>query len=184
MNTPVIETERLLLRPISQKDKYDLHAFLQDEDVSRYTGWGSGISEQAVESWLVVQERNMMLSSSYRWVITMKPDGDFIGLCSISYSIFTKMYEVSYYLAKNHWGAGYATEAMSACMDFAINRLHIEKFSAKHAASNPASGRVLEKLGFSYACECTLTKLDGSQQFEAKEYRLHVPAPPSGGYKW
>ncbi len=55
--------------------------------------------------------------------------------------------ELGYWIARNHWGHGYATEAGRAVIDIARTLGHPEML-AEHFADNPASGKVLRKLGF------------------------------------
>lgn len=56
--------------------------------------------------------------------------------------------ELGYWIARIHWGRGYATEAGQAVIDIARRGLRMASLSAGHFLDNPASGRVLEKLGF------------------------------------
>ncbi|HEY0625870.1 MAG TPA: GNAT family N-acetyltransferase [Allosphingosinicella sp.] len=56
--------------------------------------------------------------------------------------------EFGYWIARAHWGLGYATEAGAAMLANARETLRLRKLSAGHFLDNPASGRVLEKLGF------------------------------------
>ncbi|HWH22621.1 MAG TPA: GNAT family N-acetyltransferase [Allosphingosinicella sp.] len=56
--------------------------------------------------------------------------------------------ELGYWIGRPHWGLGYATEAARAVVEIAREALRLETLSASHFLDNPASGRVLEKLGF------------------------------------
>lgn len=56
--------------------------------------------------------------------------------------------ELGYWLARDHWGRGYATEAAGAMLAAARDSLRLKRIEAGHFLDNPASGRVLEKLGF------------------------------------
>lgn len=56
--------------------------------------------------------------------------------------------ELGYWIARPYWGLGYATEASRAIIDIARNGLRLKRIEAGHFTDNPASGRVLEKLGF------------------------------------
>jgi RimJ/RimL family protein N-acetyltransferase len=56
--------------------------------------------------------------------------------------------EFGYWIARRFWGLGFATEAGRAVIDFARDSLRIRRLNAGHFLDNPASGRVLEKLGF------------------------------------
>ena len=56
--------------------------------------------------------------------------------------------ELGYWIARQHWGAGIATEAGAAMLRFARDTLRLPRVIAGHFLDNPASGRVLRKLGF------------------------------------
>lgn len=56
--------------------------------------------------------------------------------------------ELGYWIARANWGLGYATEAARAVVGIARDSLRIDRLTAGHFLDNPASGRVLEKIGF------------------------------------
>ncbi len=58
--------------------------------------------------------------------------------------------ELGYWLGRPFWGKGYATEAARLAVRFAFETLGLAVLAAGHFADNPASGRVLQKLGFTY----------------------------------
>jgi RimJ/RimL family protein N-acetyltransferase len=55
--------------------------------------------------------------------------------------------EIGYWIARDHWGHGFATEAAGAVLRIARTLGH-RRLTAGHFIDNPASGRVLRKLGF------------------------------------
>jgi RimJ/RimL family protein N-acetyltransferase len=57
-------------------------------------------------------------------------------------------HEFGYWISRPHWGLGYATEAGEAFLAAARHSLRLKHLSAHHFLDTPASGRVLEKLGF------------------------------------
>lgn len=57
--------------------------------------------------------------------------------------------ELGYWIVPSHWGLGFATEAARAVVDIARDSLRIERLVSGYFTDNPASGRVLDKLGFS-----------------------------------
>lgn len=58
--------------------------------------------------------------------------------------------EIGYWVGVPYWGKGFATEAAHAVLDFAFSRKELRRVAARHFANNPASGRVMKKLGMSY----------------------------------
>ena len=59
-------------------------------------------------------------------------------------------WEIGYWIGKPWWGKGFATELGRGLVDFAAQEFGAGQIIAGHYDDNPASGRVLEKLGFAY----------------------------------
>jgi RimJ/RimL family protein N-acetyltransferase len=76
-------------------------------------------------------------------------DGTLIGMCGVA-RLLGKDPEIGYWLGQPYWGAGYATEAARAAIDYAFEDLRLERVEAGARVSNPASRRVLEKCGFQW----------------------------------
>lgn len=79
--------------------------------------------------------------------ITLKSGADYIGGCGVHVR-GPSVYEMGYWLARPYWGFGYATEAARAVVAYAFDVLGVAYLTAGWFSDNPASGRVLEKLGF------------------------------------
>lgn len=88
-------------------------------------------------------------------------------------------HELGYWLTPSAWGRGYATEAARAVIEMARHALPARRLRARHHLDNPASRRVLTKLGFSEVrrephfslaqgrdVECALLELDVAKQHE------------------
>jgi ribosomal-protein-alanine N-acetyltransferase len=79
----------------------------------------------------------------------------------------------------NNWCTD--TEASRAMLGFAIQRLLEARFFGRHAKENPASGRVMKKLGFVYQKDGTYSSFDGARTFDCKEYILEANRITSQG---
>lgn len=76
-------------------------------------------------------------------------EGPLIGMTGLhDISDVHKHAELGYTLGLDYWGKGYASEAAGAMVDFAFGTLGLERVHAAYFTRNPASGRVLEKVGF------------------------------------
>ena len=76
-------------------------------------------------------------------------DGAFLGWCSLSqWNPGFRSAVTGYCLTREAWGHGYATEAAGALLDWAFGALDLNRVQAEADTRNPASRRVLEKLGF------------------------------------
>ena len=81
------------------------------------------------------------------FLITLR-DETVIGACGLMMQ--DKVPELGYWLGVDHWGKGYATEALHAVIDFAFADLGHAALQAGCRVTNPASRRVLEKCGFQW----------------------------------
>jgi RimJ/RimL family protein N-acetyltransferase len=82
------------------------------------------------------------------FAITLKPGGQFIGMCGYGPRHDNGELDMGYWLGVDYWGKGYATEAAAAVVDHAFSISKVEALPSGYHKDNPASGRVLAKLGF------------------------------------
>lgn len=173
--TPVIETERLNLRPIRENDAQAIFdCWMQDQDVSRYMCWKAsddiGDAKRFVE-----YERNQLENEQWnRWIVEDKCGNSIMGTCLIFYNPDESSWDISYNLGKKYWGFGYTTEAMKAVLQYAKTVLTVRECIAVHAAENPASGKVLQNLGFMYERDVPYECSGGDIQTTGKFYRLRM----------
>lgn len=175
MNTPILETERMILRPLSIADANDIYErWTTDERVAKYVRWSVHSSVDVTIEWLKAEEKNISSDKAYQWGFTLKENGYLFGSGGLNFNENEGVWEIGYNLMHKLWNQGYATEAAKAMLDFGINVLGQKEFIAWHAVENPASGAVLRKCGFEYECNEIHTKFDGATTFDTKKYRLVV----------
>lgn len=174
MRTPVLETERLVLRPVTVADAEAAWLWTSDEDVNRYMNYMIHKTLQDTIDWLKMEEAALESDTMYDFGFVLKKTGELIGTGGLGYRKDCGMWELGYNLRKDCWNRGLATEAAARILQFGREELHIKKFLARHAKENPASGRVMEKNGFRYVKEGTYQKADGSMTFESREYELLI----------
>jgi [ribosomal protein S5]-alanine N-acetyltransferase len=80
--------------------------------------------------------------------VTLRPGGSLIGAMGLR-DIDTEhsLAEMGFWIGLDWWGQGYATEAGRAVLQFGFEQLNLNRVHAHHMVRNPASGRVLEKIG-------------------------------------
>ena len=148
---PVIETPRLILRKARMSDVPDIYAYAQDREVARHVLWEAHASlweTRAFVSFLRWQYRGGHPSS---WCIVFRETGKVIGTVGyMSYVPDNATVEVGYSIAREHWGQGLMTEALSAVIGETFRTLDIHRIEAMHFTDNPASGRVMEKCGMTH----------------------------------
>ena len=173
MKTPMLETERLLLRTFKAEDAEEVFkCWESDPEVAKYMFWSSHNDINKTKEWIKSEIRKIEKDDWYRWCIVEKSTGRIIGTCLIYYEDEVKNYEVAYNLGHKYWGSGYTTEAMKEAIEFAKNKLHIKKFIGRHAKENTASENVMIKLGFKYVKDISYECNDGSVALEGKMYSL------------
>jgi RimJ/RimL family protein N-acetyltransferase len=82
------------------------------------------------------------------WAILWRETGQLIGMMGFVPTRDGRSAELGYYVARDHWGRGVATEAARAITRVGFESFGYLKLTAAYQADNPASGRVLAKLGF------------------------------------
>jgi len=138
-------TERLLLRPGWAEDAPALRQAIADEMVVRNLAvapWPYSLRD--AEAFLAAP-RDPGLPSM---LIFERTDGEpvLVGSCGLGRRASGRI-ELGYWIARPFWGRGFATEAGEALVAMA-RALGLDRLEASHFLDNPASGRVLEKLGF------------------------------------
>ncbi len=164
----IIETERLMLRPISIDDAHDVFEWASDPVVNKYMPYPLHKNVCQAEEWI------SSLSDKNEFVFCLRNSGEIIGGGSMSYKEEYKAYELGYNLKRKYWGLGYATEASKAMIQWAYENLGVRDFFARHANANHASRNVIIKCGFQFEQYGELEKYDGSEIFEASYYKLHI----------
>jgi RimJ/RimL family protein N-acetyltransferase len=82
------------------------------------------------------------------WAILWRETGRLIGIMGLAPAPDARSAELGYYIERDCWGRGVATEAARAVTKLAFESLGYVKLTSGYHADNPASGRVLAKLGF------------------------------------
>jgi RimJ/RimL family protein N-acetyltransferase len=97
------------------------------------------------EEFVQLSAQQHLVGSDYHFAITLKSDETLLGGCGLHKS--DGAFELGYWIGKRFWGNGFATEAARALVNFAFHTLDAARLVAGWFHDNPASGRVLSKLG-------------------------------------
>lgn len=151
MTAEPIRTERLILRPPARSDAPRIGKLSRDRDVARMvTSMPFPNPDIAAEGFILIMQARAPLGFDHVYAVELPGEG-VIGLAG-AHARGEDGIEIGYWLGRPYWGAGYATEAARAVTDVAL-ALDRGPVTAGHYADNPASGRVLEKVGFVYTGE-------------------------------
>lgn len=139
-----ITTRRLKLRPLAASDAQDIATLAGDWAVASMTDRiPYPYTKEDAEHWMATIPANETV-----FAITLSHQ--LIGVCSVMCQT-EKEGEIGYWIGKPWWGQGFATEAAEALIKFCFRKLKLTEVSCCHFVDNPASKRVIEKLGFASA---------------------------------
>ncbi len=144
-----IEGGRLRLRELTDADARAVHAWTGDPLVVAHVPLGP-LDEAATVAYVaqLVTEAQRVPRLGYTFVIERRADGMALGTVSIGIDSFEhRRAELGYILRRDAWGVGHATEAAALARDFAFDHLGVHRLWAVCDPANPASARVLEKIG-------------------------------------
>jgi ribosomal-protein-alanine N-acetyltransferase len=147
MSAPLWRSARLeYFRPAPSDAEAIFERYASDPDVTRYLGWPRHRSLEDTLWFLEFSRAAWERDGAGPLLIRCRADGELLGCTGLSVDAPGEV-TTGYVLAKDAWGAGYATEALSAMVEFAKS-LGIEELSALCHSEHRASWRVLEKVGF------------------------------------
>jgi RimJ/RimL family protein N-acetyltransferase len=145
---PRLETERLVLRPYTLADAGRVQQMCNDWNIASTTlALPYPYPDGAAEQWISTHAESFRQGTEAVLAITLKPDGSVIGSVSLSINKNHQRGELGYMVAKEHWNRGYCTEAAKAMMNYGFSTLSLSRIQTGHFPRNPASGRVMQKLG-------------------------------------
>ncbi|WP_240221802.1 GNAT family N-acetyltransferase [Rheinheimera hassiensis] len=146
---PVIETERLTLKPLVSADSASLLQIFSDPEVMKY--WNTPPWSDIQDAYRFVDNSNdaMQRQESLVLGVYLKSTAELVGKCMLfSYDKESKRAEIGFGLSRACWGKGYITEAGEALIQYGFNSLGLRRIEAEIDPDNQSSAKALEKLGF------------------------------------
>ena len=144
-NKPVIETKRLIIRPMSVQDVPALKKWMSDRSI--YTYWGKDPSKAEKYPELLF-EKNEKATKSFHLGIVEKANDKVIGDIWVYLIENDRMASVAIRLATACQGKGYGTESLSAMTMFCFENTELKRLWAEADIRNIASWKMLEKCGY------------------------------------
>ncbi len=147
MNTPTLETERLILRKFTGNDIKAIYEIYSDEEVNTFLPW---FPVKTMEEAKVFYEKQFVSKyiqkSAYNYAVCLSKDNYPIGYIHVCTE---DSYDFGYGLCREFWNQGIITEAGKAVVE-QLRRDDIPYITATHDVNNPQSGAVMKKLGMKY----------------------------------
>ncbi|MBR0138703.1 MAG: GNAT family N-acetyltransferase [Firmicutes bacterium] len=142
---PVIETGRLIIRPMEAADVPSLKKWMPDRSI--YTYWGKGPSGAEKDPELLFQRAERPVKS-FHLGIAEKDSGEVIGDIWVYNIENDRMAQIAIRLSKEKQGRGYGTEALSAMTGFCFEHTELQRLWTQVDIRNISSCRMLEKCGY------------------------------------
>ncbi|NDK89001.1 GNAT family N-acetyltransferase [Gordonia desulfuricans] len=146
----IVQTSRMVLRPVQRDDVADLVRLDADPHVMRHVSGGLPTPRATIEDWVVPRaQAELQIGRGGIWVTIDRRYGEFFGWVSLRAPRHSRRpeLELSYRLRREYWGRGLATEAARAVVDLAFTDLGAARVFASASSTNTSSRRVIEKLG-------------------------------------
>jgi ribosomal-protein-alanine N-acetyltransferase len=154
-----LETERLVIRPLEPDDRPTFTGFTRDPEVMRYVHGGLPYSEAEVDEFFSRQARQLAEHDVCMGALIEKASGRMVGIAGTQPLGTTGDLEIGWWLSREVWGRGYATEAGGAAMRHVLETLRRPRVVAVIDPPNDASKRVVARLGMQYEAQYTGVQL-------------------------
>ncbi|MEK3735031.1 MULTISPECIES: GNAT family N-acetyltransferase [Paenibacillus] len=148
---PTIPLDRLLLRPFRLEDAPVVQQLAGDPFIADMTlyiphPYGDGVAER----WIGTHADNFAAGRSLELAIVHKEEQYVIGAISLGIHRNFNLGELAYWVGRKYNNNGYCTEAAKGMIQYGFEKLDLNKIFARYFGKNPASGRVMEKIGMQY----------------------------------
>ena len=172
-----IETQRLVLREILPTDIAGMLELDSDPEVHRYLGDSPVTDKERIIDVINFIRQQYIDNGVGRWAVIDKATNRFIGWAGLKFvtetiNDHTNYYDLGYRIIRKFWNKGFATEAATALLNYAFEKLNIEVVCAWVDCDNIASNKVLKKVGFRFIKKFDL---DGIMHnwYEIEKRELH-----------
>lgn len=147
---PTLQTARLVLRPFTLADAPAVQCLASDRAIAANTlSIPHPYPDGAADAWIRTHPKAFTAGKSVTFAIAL-PDDTLCGSIGLGLVPEFQHAELGYWIGKPFWGKGYCTEAGHAVIGYGFETLGLHRIQATHYADNPASGRVMQKLGMTY----------------------------------
>jgi ribosomal-protein-alanine N-acetyltransferase len=165
-----IRTARLVLRATVRADAARAFAIQSNWNVTCNLRMASFPPDRAqLEAWFAAHHSEWLAGTAYRFAILL--DGHMIGLADLD-EIENGEGDLGYWLDEAYWRHGFALEAARALLRFGRESVGLTALNSGHAADNPASGRILAKLGFRHIGDAMVSYRSRGTVAGHRRYRL------------
>lgn len=145
-----LETERLLLRKTIKEDIDEFFYIQLNPKLRKFLG-ATKLGSSLEKDKKYFDESKYSNLDYYRWTIVEKEDNKILGTIYLNiHDEKAKVAGIDYWIREDEWSKGYVTEAAKCILDFAFNKLNLNRVESCGAKDNPGTWKVMEKIGLKY----------------------------------
>ena len=150
MDQPTLDSPRPILRPLDAGDAAAVQRLAGDQLIADTTlNIPHPYEDGMAESWIAGHEERLR-DGHFVFAIALRASNELIGTIGLQIEPTSKKAELGYWVGVPYWNEGYATEAAGRLVEYAFEELSLNRVAACHFARNPASGRVMQKIGMAH----------------------------------
>ena len=157
---PTLQTQRLILRPFTLADAPDVQRLAGAREIAATTlsiphPYEDGMAQDWINTHATAFEQGRVVNFAIALravpsAIALRESGELCGAIGLGIDADNNQAELGYWLGKPYWGQGYCTEAARAVVRYGFEILGLHRIHSAHFPHNPASGRVMQKIGMHY----------------------------------
>lgn len=149
--TTVLVTQRLTLRQLELRDAEAIEELAGEKDVADTAlNIPHPYPKGAAATFIHARNEDAAKGNSYTFAVTLTEGGAFLGVIGMHVNKTHNMGELGYWIGKPYWRSGYCTEAAARVVQFAFDGLGLNRVLATAMTRNPASYKVMEKIGMKH----------------------------------
>jgi ribosomal-protein-alanine N-acetyltransferase len=145
---PTLETERLILREITDDDASAIFKNFSDPEIAIWFFEQPLENIEQARAFITAFGQEFTQGEGLTWVMVLKETGTSIGTCGFGEVEMGQHGDLGFDLAREHWGKGLMKEGLGAIMEYGFGALNLSVIKAHSYSSNLRAIRLLEKLGF------------------------------------
>jgi RimJ/RimL family protein N-acetyltransferase len=155
---PTLTTARLILRPFALEDAPAVQQLAGAREVADTTlNIPHPYRDGVAEAWILTHRQLYRVGVLANFAVVLRGSEELLGAVGLRIEAMHGRAELGYWIGVPHWGKGFCTEAARAVLDYGFNVLGLVRVHASHLKRNPASGRVMQKLGMRREEGCATT---------------------------
>lgn len=145
---PKLKTKRLLLRPFELSDAERIRILAGDRLIAdKMLNIPHPYEKGVAEEWISTHKLKFESGEGIHFAIVLNSTRELIGAIGLNIKKKYNRAELGYWIGKEYWNQGYCTEASRAVVDYGFRQLKLNKITSSHFIRNPASGKVMRKIG-------------------------------------